>query len=188
MTEEDLKIFEKGLFESHVVVFFYYSGKFLCQLSYIHKTVQDLFIRLSTHKSSKVRLNIMTSMLCKPCKSVLDYVLEKGLNDKSSTVRIKAADVISRLDLKEYADILPTYIQKEEKVKVKEELEFCLYWLTHDYKIEEKTKHGYSILVKTESGLTGVTINEEQFKNLDMTVEKIKNGTFEYPSSSKNKK
>ncbi|MBP8115691.1 MAG: hypothetical protein KAY50_10060 [Chitinophagaceae bacterium] len=180
LTDFDLEVFKKGLFESHVVVCCHYSGKFLCQLSHVDNRVQDILMKLATDANSKVRLNAITIMLYRPCDKVLNYVVNSGLNDKSSTVRAKTADVIGRLDLKEYSNVLHEYIDKEEKTKVKEELEYCLYWLTHDYKIEEKTEYGYSIWVKTETGGTGVTINEEQYKQLDKTVEKIKNGTFKY--------
>jgi len=180
LTDVDLEILKKGLFESYVVVCCHYSGKFLCQLSYVDNRVQDILMELATDANSKVRLNVITIMLYRPCDNVLNYVINSGLNDKSSTVRAKTADVIGRLDLKEYSSVLQEYIDKEEKTKVKETLEYCLYWLTHDYKVEEKTEFGWSIWVKTETGGIGVTINEEQYKQLDKTVEKIKNGTFRY--------
>lgn len=180
LTDVDLEVFKKGLLESYVVVCCHYSGKFLCQLSYVDNRVQDILMKLATDANSKVRLNAITIMLYRPCDKVLNYVIDSGLNDKSSTVRAKTADVICRLDLKEYSNFLQEYIDKEEKTKVKEEMEYCLYWLTHDYKIEEKTEYGYSIWVKTETGGIGVTINEEQYKQLDQTIEKIKSGTFIY--------
>jgi len=178
LTDVDLEIFKKGLFESYVVVCCHYSGKFLCRLSYVDDSVQDILMKLATDANSKVRLNAITIMLYRPCDKVLNYIINAGLHDKSSTVRAKTADVIGRLDLKEYSNVLQEYIDKEEKTKVKEALEYCLYWLTHDYEIEEKTEYGYSIWVKTETGGTGVTINEAQYKQLDKTIEKIKNGTF----------
>ncbi|TNE78797.1 MAG: HEAT repeat domain-containing protein [Bacteroidetes bacterium] len=180
ISDKDIEVLRKGLFESYIVVCGHYSGKFLCQLSFVDKRVQDVLKELATNKNSAVRFNAIMVMLYRPCDEVLKHVINLGLNDKSARVRAKTADVISRLDLKEYASILQEYIDKEEKRKVKDEMEYCLYWLTHDYKIEEKSEYGYSIWVKTETGGTGVTINDEQLKQLDKTIEKIKNGTFRY--------
>jgi hypothetical protein len=180
LSDRDIEVLKRGLFESYVVVCCHYSGKFLCQLSYVDKRVTDILMDLATNKSSKVRFNAIMVMLYRPCDDLLNYVIHSGLDDKSARVRAKTADVIGRLDLKEYAGILQECIDKEEKIMVKDEMEFSHYWLTHDYKIEEKTEYGYSIRVKTETGFTGVTFNEEQYKQLDKTIEKIKNGTFRY--------
>lgn len=174
-SNKDLKALEKGLYENSLLVSFYYSGRFLCQISQENRAVQDLLIQLAGHKNFRIRLNNIINMLWHPGSYVVDIVIRHGLNDKSSTVRSKTADIIGRLELKKYKDILPEYILREEKEKVKMELEHCLYWLGHDYKIEEKTKHGYPILVKIGNQMLGRTISEDQFKNLENTLEDIKN-------------
>lgn len=180
LSDNDFEVLKKGLYASHVEVFFYYSGKFLCQLSFVDERVRELLKNVARNSSSRVRLNAVTLMLCRPCDEVLSHVVDAGLNDRSSVVSGKTADVIGRLDLKEYANVIQGCIEKEEQEKVKEEMQYCLYWLTHDFEITEKTEYGYSIWVKTETGSIGVTINEEQFKQLDKTIEKIRNGTFRY--------
>ena len=178
ITDVDLEVLEKGLLESYVVVCCHYSGRFLCQLSYVDNRVQDMLVKLAAYASSSVRLNVITIMLYRPSDKVLKYVIDSGLVDRSSKVRAKTADVICRLDLKQYSNVLQECIDKEEKIRVREEMENCLYWLTHDYKVEEKTENGYSIWVKTENGGIGVTINEEQYNQLDKTVEEIRKGAI----------
>ncbi|GAA4317542.1 hypothetical protein [Flaviaesturariibacter amylovorans] len=172
--EADLAVWERGLSAPHVDVFSHYTGRFVSALSHELPSVQEWLIGFVAHPSAKVRLNLVTIMLHHPNDRVLDTVLAAGLADKSATVRAKAADVIERVERTHFAERLPALIAAETSDKAKETMEHCLYWLTHDYQVYDRTERGYSIWVKVATGMTGRTISEAEYQDLEKTVARIR--------------
>jgi|SRR5688572_4557571 len=188
VTDKHFKLFEKAVREPYLVVFCHLAGEFLCTLSYTYEEAEEIFIRLSQDRDSNVRLNNITNLLRWPTKKIIDIVLKNGLNDKSTRVRAKVGDVISRLQLKRYARILPRYIEKEENVEVKKRLEYGLFWITHEYEVKKSEIKGYDLWIKVGTATIGLTITFKEYKDIDNVVAEIKKDEWNWRENYQRKK
>ncbi len=169
-----IDIFKEGLCQPNEIIFFDLSGKYLIQLLDYDDRIEKLILDLSTDKSSRTRFNIITLMLYKPNDKLIEVILKNGLKDKSFKVREKSADTILRLEKHNLLDELSNQITVE-KDKDKINKLSIYYNILKDGYLVEKNEFGCNLTIKTKTGLTGRTIDESEYKDIENTIRKIKN-------------
>lgn len=173
LDNEHIVIFENGMRQASELVFDSYSGKFICKLSHHFSEIKQVFVRMADDKSSKVRFNVVTLLLNKPTDEIIEYVIKKCINDKSSKVRSKVADVCQRLNYVKSLNLLMTQLDIEEGKGVRESLLFSISLLKDGYILDKIQDNRYELLVKTSNGLTGITLNNEKIEKY--SIERIVN-------------
>ena len=91
-----------------------------------------------------------------------DRILEAGLADRSRRVRIKAADVISRTDLKAYRSALEHLLVGERDPDVARQYTFTLDFLRDGFHVEERGEGRVWLWVRTSEGTRGVHVSADQ--------------------------
>ncbi len=86
-----------------------------------------------------------------------DRVLEAGLADRSRRVRMKAADVISRTDLKGYVPVLEKLLAGERDADVARQYAFTLDFLRDGYHVDRRGRHIW-LWVRTSDGVRGAEV------------------------------
>jgi len=85
--------------------------------------------------------------------------LSKCVNDKSSSVRRKVADVCCRLNQVKMIGILENQFALEKNESVRRSMDFSIRLLRDGYILEEKDTDMCNLLVKTGEGeILGVTL------------------------------
>ena len=182
-TNEQYQIFYEGLFASWSNISFWHSGVHLANLSHQYSKAGEVLIEAARHQKSPVRFNAVMALLAYPSQDVIDTVIEMCVADKSSRVRGKVADVCGRMQDKTKVALLQKQQQTETNEKVKEGLNFAIYWLQYDYKLEPGYHIGtYNLNVRTETGYTGITISQEEMDKygIDKIVQWVKNNQWHH--------
>jgi hypothetical protein len=176
-TDEHLNLLYEGLQASWSNVSFWHSGVHLCNLSHHYPKAGQVLIEAARHQKSGIRFNAVMALLYRPAQNVIDTVIEMCVADKSARVRDKVTDACGRLQDKTKIALLQKQLQIETNEKVKEGLNFAIYWLQHDYKLEPGYHKGtYNLKVRTETSYTGITISQEEMDKygIDKIVQWVK--------------
>lgn len=182
-TDEHLNLLYEGLQASWSNVSFWHSGVHLCDLSHQYPKAGQVLIEAAKHQKSGVRFNAVMALLYQPAQNVIDTVIEMCVTDKSARVRDKVTDACGRLQDKTKIALLQKQLQTETNEKVKEGLNFTIYWLQHDYKLEPGYHAGtYDLGVRTETGYMGITISQEEKDKygIDKIVHWVKNNQWHH--------
>lgn len=118
----DLKNLKKGLELNHTIC--WALGEHVNRFAESNEKLMNLLKELSKHSSSKVRLNIITNCLYDKPKKLIDNLLLEALNDKSKKVRLKACDVLLRLNKEKLAYKL----LERTKIETDKETKKTLIW------------------------------------------------------------
>jgi len=106
-----------------------------------------------------------------------DRVLETGLADRSRRVRIKAADVICRTDLKYFMPMLERLLAAERDADVARAYAFALDFLRDGYRAEDRGEGRQWLWVRTSEGLRGVLLGpEEVAEGLPAAAARVRRG------------
>jgi hypothetical protein len=175
-----LDILEQGMRQPLELVFDSYSGKYVSMLSHHFKEAEDIFIRMSNDKNSKVRFNSVTLLLCRPVDKISECIINKCINDNSSLVRKKVADICERLDYVKMVDLLEERYRVEDDESVKNRLRFSIKLLKDGYILKKEELNKYNLLVKTNEGMTGIGISDDDIReySLENIIKQIKDKTW----------
>ncbi|AEV68383.1 HEAT repeat domain-containing protein [Acetivibrio clariflavus] len=161
LTQSHLSLLEEGMRQPLELIFSEYSGKYAAKLSHNFNEPKELFYKLANDSNSKIRFNAVTLMLCKPTEDVIEYVLSKCVNDKSSSVRRKVADVCCRLNQVKMIGILENQFALEKNESVRRSMDFSIRLLRDGYILEEKDTDMCNLLVETcEGEILGVILKK----------------------------
>lgn len=163
--KEHLELLEIGMQQPLEIIFDTYSGNFLAKLSHFIPEAKLIFIDLSKNKSSQIRYNAVTLLLCEPDDTIIEQVINMCINDPSRKVRQKVADVCQRLDYKKSVELLKHQYDIEFDESVKKSLIFSIKLLSDGYILEAGTRSDYDLLVKTSGGgLKGISLSKDDLK------------------------
>jgi hypothetical protein len=101
------------------------AGSRLIKCISLENSVKEVFNRLIVHKHSQVRFHVVT-LAPGLEKSQQNEILKIAINDKSKRVRIKAADVILRLQDNKKLKLLTERLVTETDKSVKDAIKFTL--------------------------------------------------------------
>ncbi|MBN1808941.1 MAG: HEAT repeat domain-containing protein [Planctomycetes bacterium] len=115
--QEDRNVFSDALRDKNEYIW-YEAGSRLAQLLPENTDVQDIFASAFKSTNAQARFNVVALARSFP-KNFARQVLAQAISDKSSKVRIKAADMILILQDKEYLQILKERLPHETNEKVR---------------------------------------------------------------------
>jgi len=174
LSQENLILIEEAIKVNWEEVCYYSSGKHLSKLAYKFKDAENLFYKLIECKQWKVRLNIIAILQTNPPENVINDLLKKGLCDKSSKVKLKALDIILGLRRKNMIPIIEELYKSENDPKILESMNFSISLLKDGYILRDLNDVSKSLTVLTSSGLTGITIsnNDLKIKGIEYIIKK----------------
>ncbi len=143
---------EEGIMASWEYVFYYHSGLYVAKLSYYFKEAEELLIKLSQHKDSKIRLRVVIILKARPSQRVLNEILANCINDKSKSVRLMVADVILDGNYINYVDLLEERILVEDDLAVIKTINDIMSLLKNGYCVHKFENNMYSVRIKFDRG------------------------------------
>lgn len=171
-----LALLEEGMKQSWDYIFFHCSGKFVAKLSHFFKEAEDLLIKLSQDKSSKVRCNSIIILTANPTQKVTNCVITNCISDKSKNVRLTVSNVIEIIGGDENLNKLKEAIVNEKDDLVKIELSKNISLIENGYYLQKDKAGNTLIIMRTNDGLRFEYAKDEDVKktlNKNMKVIKI---------------
>lgn len=166
----DVDNIKKGLELNHT--FCWALAEYVTEFAVKEKLFANLITELSKHPSSKVRLNIITNCLYNKPENLTNRLLIEALDDKSKKVRLKAADVMLRLNKEQLREKL----LERTKIETDKETKKTLLW-TYEL-ISKKWTFGpewnrITVHLK-DGGLSGFYLEEnDDVNNIKWIEEKV---------------
>jgi hypothetical protein len=156
------------------------AGRRLVQLSHYFEMAENLLLSLSKSKKSNIRLRIIQSIWTEaPKRSVMLEIIENGLKDNNSNVRIFSAERAVLWDTIELFSDFEIAINSEKDLKVLKNLEINYNLLLHGYylDINDVIENEIGLIIKTEKGILFRRIKSEQNNEtiIRKIVEELKN-------------
>jgi hypothetical protein len=125
---------------------------FMRTLSAEWPEVNAAILAMSQSSKAHIRFNAILCLGKSTPSDIVEKVLKSGLLDKSSRVRIKAADWIGRLRKAEFVPELTAALSIEQNVEARSTIEFELRLLRDGYILEPASGGSYDITVYIEEG------------------------------------
>ncbi len=137
---------------------------FLGRLTGLYVEARQAVMQMAQDPRSHVRFN---AILCLDEKTPRPFSLElirKSLLDKSSNVRLKAADWAGRLRTREVVPELAEALAKKGNAKAKDTIEFELKLLRDGYILEPGPDDGFNITTFCSNGIAGRWIRRSEIE------------------------
>ncbi len=124
---------------------------------------------------AQIRFNALLSLNQNTPNDLCLKIISKGLLDKSTKVKIKAADWAERLNLVEVVPFLESALSSESNEKVKCNFDFSLRLLRDGYILRETDENIFTLSVRHENslGVRRVTKSELDTKGLEALIEEM---------------
>lgn len=126
-------------------------GRALAELACHHLEAQEIFRDLATSKKNNERFQAISSLSKAMPKPFVRDLLGRALNDRSKSVRLRAAMICDSLRLKELLPELRSRAAIEPDAQVKHELEFHATMIRDGYQIEHKDGR-LSLCIRVRNG------------------------------------
>jgi hypothetical protein len=154
-------------------------GHLLANLTVIHQAARDAVLGMSEDRQSHVRINAIHLVSAGIPHAFSVPIIQKGLNDRSATVRRIAADRALHLNLKSLVGDLQSQLARETDERTKKAIDYSLRLLRDGYILKPKGKGEYCLTVPTlYGGVAGrfVTKQELKKKGIQALVAEVKKG------------
>jgi hypothetical protein len=141
------------------------SGNWIMQLTHYFSQFEALAQRLSSHKSSTVRLHLIQSLWEHlPTQNTLNEILTKGLHDISKQVRFYSASRIEMLFRKENLSDLKSALALEQEVENKKLLQKTISIFENGYWVEDFSNEQVWLHFRSKRGNSAVCIEKSDLK------------------------
>ena len=145
---------------------------FMQTLSAKWPEVNAAILAMSQSSKAHIRFNAILCLGNSTPSDIVEKVLKSGLLDKSSRVRIKAADWIGRLRKAEFVPELTAALAIEQNAEARSTIEFELRLLRDGYILKPASGGGYNVTVFIEEGgVKSSYVSQETLNKLG--IEKI---------------
>jgi hypothetical protein len=136
----------------------------LSELTGLFVEAQDALLAMANHSCRQVRFNAILCIGESTPRSLSVQILRQGLYDRSAKVRVKAADCIGRMRLRELIPDLEEASRVETNAKAKATMEFELKLLLDGYILERNSDSTLDLTVRIKGGIVGRPVSELELK------------------------
>jgi hypothetical protein len=138
---------------------------FLSELTRRFAEARDEVAAMADHPRSHVRFNAILCLSESTPLPLKFQVVRRALQDKSASVREKAADMAGLLRLREVVPDLEAAAVRERNTKVKETIEFELKLLQDGYILEPDSDGGFHVTThQRDGGTAGRWVSRSELK------------------------